>query len=217
MLKRKSSAGRPPARPGSATLAGRLEHPATHEHALEVRRRQFVAERRRVDVSQLSHRERLRREREADVRVRQLRPQPLTTGERDLAVVEGELRQSVDRVPVRVLGQRRIDAERHDAEVGRGQLPFARVALRLAAGLELLEVGELRGRRPSRRGACGSTARASRPARGSRPGGTRRPPERILRALPEEHLQLPRAHLEHDREGHVCRFGRLRHSFRLTV
>ena len=41
--------------------------------------------------------------------------------------------------------------------------------------------------------------------------------ERLLRALPEQHLELPGPHLEDDGECGVEGSDRLRHSFRLTV
>ena len=133
--------GGPAAGPARLTpLAGRLEHTAAHEHALKVRRRDVEAERCGVDVTELAEGERLGREREADVRVRELGPEPLAPGERDRAVVEGELRQPVDFVPVRVLGENRIDAERHDAEVRGRELPLLGMPVRIAPRLELLEV-----------------------------------------------------------------------------
>ena len=62
-----------------------LEHPASNEHALQVRRRHVVPERRDVDLAQLRDRERRRREREADVGVRELRAQPRLRGRDELA------------------------------------------------------------------------------------------------------------------------------------
>ena len=83
-----------------------------------------------------------RGEREPDVRVRELCSEPFAAGEGDRAVVECELGRLVDRVPARVLRQLGVDPERDDAEVGGGELPLARVAVWLAADLQLLEVGE---------------------------------------------------------------------------
>ena len=60
-----------------AAAARRHERTAADQHALEVRRRHVVAERRRVDVAELVQREGRRREGEADVRVRQLAAQPV--------------------------------------------------------------------------------------------------------------------------------------------
>ena len=71
-----------------AAAARRHERTAADEHALEVRRRDVVAERRRVDVAELVQREGRRREREADVRVRQLAAQAVARRVDDRAVVE---------------------------------------------------------------------------------------------------------------------------------
>ena len=187
MLKRKSAAGPAAGVPGLPALARRLEHAAPHEHALEVRRRDVVPERGRVDVAELAEREGLRREREADVRVRELRPEPLAAGERHCAVVERELRQPVDRMPVRVLRKRRVDAERNETEICGCELPLAAGAGRDRSASRAARDARAPARRPLRRGACGSTARASRRARSSRPGATRRRrtgPLRAARAAP---------------------------------
>src|SRR6266571_4472301 len=93
-----------------------------------------------VEVAELRQREFVGCEREADVRVRQLRPQSLAAGEDDRAVVERELGQTVRLVPRRVAGQLRIEVARDEAEVRRCQLPLVRHALRVAARLQLLEV-----------------------------------------------------------------------------
>src|SRR5439155_1780524 len=76
-----------------ALLARALDHAATQEDALQVGRRDVVPERGGVELAQLRDRELRRRQREADVRVRELCAQALTARERDRAVVEGELRQ----------------------------------------------------------------------------------------------------------------------------
>src|SRR5436190_10546886 len=82
--------GRPAARAARLSpLARRREHAPAEEHALEVRRRDVVPERGDVDLAQLRQREARRGEREARVRVRELRAQPVAAGERDRAVIEG--------------------------------------------------------------------------------------------------------------------------------
>ena len=129
--KRKSSAGRPPARPGLAALARRLEHAAAEEHALEVRRRDVVAERRRVE----------RRAARESVNVAgasakpmfvyesfpRRRSRPASTIAPWSNAVGGK---AVDRVPARVGGHGGIDAERDEAEVGGRELPLDRVRAR---------------------------------------------------------------------------------------
>src|SRR5581483_9174105 len=80
---------------------------------------------------------------EAEVRVRELAAQALATGEHDRPVVEGELRQRVDGVPARVGGEEGVEVARDEAEERRRELPAARVPVRVAQRLELLEVGDL--------------------------------------------------------------------------
>ena len=58
-------------------------------------------------------------------------------------MVERERREVVDRVPVRVAGELRIDVAGHEPEVRRRELPLLRRARRIAQRLELLEVREL--------------------------------------------------------------------------
>jgi hypothetical protein len=102
-----------------------------------------VAEGRAIDHPELGDRERRRREREADVRVRELGAQPLAPGQGDVAVVERHRGQVVDGVPGRVLGDARVDVRRHEAEVRRGDEPLLRIAPGVAPRLELLQVGEV--------------------------------------------------------------------------
>ena len=170
-----SSAGRPPARPGVAAAARRHERAAPHEHALQVRRRDVVAERRRVDVAELVEGEGRRREGEADVRVRELAAQPIARRVDDRAVVERGRREVVDGVPARV---GRAPTGRRRAARGRGRR--SRSPTRPGSG-----PGRRRSRpapgarprpgRPSPRGAGGSTPRASRRGRARRPGSAQAP------------------------------------------
>ena len=132
-----------PCRPRRAPLAGGLDRPPAQQHALEVRRGHVVAERGLVQLAELGEREGLRREREGDVRVRELRAQPLAPREDDRAVVERRSRKPLDRVPARVGRDARVDAERDETEVGRGQLPALGVPAGVAPRAELLEVGDL--------------------------------------------------------------------------
>ena len=86
-------------RPSARAAGGRRspvgdEHAAPQEDALEVGRGDLVAERRRVEVAELRDGEGLGREREAEVRVGELRAQALAAGERERAVVEGGRRQA---------------------------------------------------------------------------------------------------------------------------
>jgi hypothetical protein len=172
-----------------------------------------VAECGDVEVAQLGQRERRWGESEADVRVRELCAQALAPGEHDLAVVERERGQAVDRVPVGVVGQAGIDARRDEAEIGGGELPPARASGGVAPGAELLGVGQpshvdLGGEVASDRLVQG-VARRERTARQG-PGAC----ERLAGALPEKRPQRARAHLQDDREHDLdgcC--GRLRQRF----
>ncbi len=85
----------------------------------------------------------LGRESEADVRVGQLRAQALPRGEHDRLVVERHRGQAVHGVPGRVRGKRGVEVAGHEAEVGGRELPLAWMTIRTAAGLELLEPGDL--------------------------------------------------------------------------
>src|SRR5581483_7870957 len=189
-------------RAGLAACAGRLEHPPAEEHALEVRRRDLVAERRAVEVAELRDRERRGCEREPDVRVRELAAQPLAGREHDAVVVEGEHRQVVDSVPARVRGEGGVGVARDEAEVGGRELAPRRVALRVAQRLELLEVRELadvdlRGEVAADRGlerlGGAELAARERPAAGAR----------VERPLPQEHLEAAAAHAEDGGEDGV--------------
>ena len=215
VLKRKSAAGLPPGAAGLATLAGRLENAASHEHALEIRRGEVVAERGRVDVAELAQRECLRREREADVRVGELRPQSVAARKRDRAVVEREPGQAVDGMPVRVLRQRGIDPERHDPEVGGREVPllgWRSGSLRVSScsRCESSRTSTFAGEVPADRilerlaGVEVAAGRDQAPANGS------------LARCQRSTCSLPGAHLEDDGEGSASKWsGRLFHSFRL--
>src|SRR5438874_11336333 len=72
---------------GGASLTGCFDHPAAQEHTLQARRRDVVPEGGGVELSELGDRELGGREREADVRVRELRAQALATRKGDLPVV----------------------------------------------------------------------------------------------------------------------------------
>ena len=195
-----SSAGRPPARPESRRPPVGTSAPRRIEHALEVRRRDVVAERRRVDVAELVEREGRRREREADVRVRQLAAQPVARRVDDRAVVERGRGKVVDRCQLVSAGHRGVDAERDEAEVGGRDLPLDRVPARVAVGRHLLQVrdlGEVDLRREvaADRRLEGLVRREH--AAGERPGAG----ERLERPLPEQCLQDAVPHLEHGGEG----------------
>src|SRR5207247_1382170 len=80
---------------------------------------------------------------EADVRVRQLRPQPLAPREHDRLVVEGERGETVDRVPRCIARYARVGVARNQSEVPRRKLPLLRDAVRFAPCLELFEMRDL--------------------------------------------------------------------------
>src|SRR5262245_42359011 len=201
--------GRAPAGAARGTpVAGRLDHRAPLEDALEVRRRHLVPERRGVDLAELGERERRRSEREARVRVRQLPAEALAPREHDRAVVERHLREVVDRVPARVRRHVRVEPELDEAEVRRRELPGGGDAAGLAVGRQLLEVRhlahvDLRGQVPADRALERLTflELAARQAPGAAVG--------IARTLPEECLERCVADLEDDRQGDLTWSGKL--------
>ena len=139
-------AGLPPREVGRAAAGRRLDDAAAGQHPLQVGGRERVAERGGVDVAQLGDRERRGGQREADVGVGQLGPQPVPARLGDRPVVERGGRQVPDRVPGGVRGQARLDVGGHQGQVGGGQDAAPGIALGVAPGLQLLEirdVGEL--------------------------------------------------------------------------
>ena len=127
-------------RPGPEAAARRsAQHAAAEQHALEVRGRDVVPERRRVQVAELRDRERRRREREAEIRVGELRAQALAAGERrsrrGRRRSAGARRPGASACPRVRPGRARWD----EPEVGGRHPP----ALRVGARLQLLEVREL--------------------------------------------------------------------------
>src|SRR4029450_2081206 len=82
-------------------------------------------------------------QREAEVRVGELRAQALECDLHDLAVVERGGREASGRLPRGVRRHLGIDVARNEAEVGSRKLPALRVPARLAASFQLLEMGEL--------------------------------------------------------------------------
>src|SRR5471030_2866940 len=182
---------------------------------LQVRRRDIVAERCAVEATELRDRECVRRQREAGVRVRELRTEPLPAREHDRAVVERQLRQLVDGMPARVARYRRVEIARDEAEICSRQLPAQGIALGVAARLELLEMGELLDvdlggemtpdRLLERLAGLELTAR-------ERPGSG----EGLEGALPEQNVQAAVSYLEDNcdrglRRGVCFRFGVVNH------
>jgi hypothetical protein len=116
-------------------------------------------------------------------------------------------------MPGGVVGDAGVDVGRNEPEVRGGHEPRAGVAIRLAPGLELLQVGEVAhvdlGRKVAPDRGLQSLPRLE-PAAGKRP----RPEERLLRSLPEKHLENTVPNLEDGRErfmGRLQLYGRLRH------
>ena len=214
------------AAPRLSSLARRLEHAAPQQDPLEIRRRDVVPERGEVERAELGHRERLGREGEADVRVGQLRAKAISARERDRLVVERERRGAVDRVPTCIGRDGRVDVGGDEAQVRSRELPFPRIALRVAAGLELLEVGEL----PDVDLRCEVAADRLLERLAALEEAARKRPcvlVRLAGTLTQQHLEDARAHAQQDSERDVRRpracsgrgvrlwhRGRLVHSFR---
>ena len=127
-------------------------------------------------------------------------------------MVERRPPEPVDGQPPRVVRNGGIGVARDQAQVGGRELPVLADCGRLAAGLELLEVGELpdvhlgRELAPDR-----LLQRLAGLQVAARQGPAAR--ERLPRPLPHEHLQRVVANLEDDRKRDVQRGGsdRLRH------
>ena len=124
---RLAPAGRP--RAGLAALAGRLERAAPEQHALEVRRRDVVAERGRVEVAQLGDRERARaRARSRRSCTRACRAAARGRRARSRRGRTRVARQLVDRVPARVGRDARDRRRAGRARGRRSRAPSARDA-----------------------------------------------------------------------------------------
>jgi hypothetical protein len=127
-------------------------------------------------------------------------------------VIERRPLEPVDGQPPRVLRNRGVCIARDQAEIGSRELPFPRIPRGIAAGLELLEVGELADVHfggevvPDR-----LLERLARLEIAAGQGPAAR--ERLPCPLPHERLQRAVANLEDDSKRDVERGGsaRLRH------
>src|SRR5829696_1873294 len=157
-----------------------------------------MSERGSVHRPKLRDSEARRRQREADVGVGQLGPQPLAAGQHDRTMVEGKLREGTHWMPGGVLRNRRVVMDRYESQVGgRDQAPW--VPTRVAARLQLLKVGQLLdvdlgGQVPADRRLQRLAGAQHSPGQG--PGAV----ERFPGPLPEQHLQFAVANLKHDGE-----------------
>src|SRR5215207_8614480 len=155
-----------------------------------------MPERGPVHRPQLRDGEARRRQREADVAVGQLGPQPLPADQHNRAVVKGKLWEGLDWMPGGVLRDRRVMADRDESQIGgHDQPPW--VSSGVAARLQLLKVGQLPdvdlgGQVPADRRLQRLTGAQRSP--GQRP----RAVERLQGPLPQQHLKLPVANLKHD-------------------
>jgi len=101
-----------------------------------------VAEHGAVEPRQLAQRERLRRQREGDVRVGELAAQPVAGVRDDDAVAEGDGREGVDRVPVGVGREPRLGIAREQRDVGDVDEPKVGVGVRPRRRGQLLDVAD---------------------------------------------------------------------------
>src|SRR5262245_8683555 len=170
-----------------------------------------MPERGDVELAQLRDSEGRRRERKAEVRVRELRSETLSAGQDDLAVVERHALAALHGMPPGVSWDRGIRVRRDEPEVRRRELALAGVAMRIAPRSELLEVGELAdvdlGRQVTADRGLERLV-GVQVAAGQRPGAR----VRVFRPLPEQHLELAVAYLEHDGKGDM---GRMAGGFQL--
>src|SRR6516225_383764 len=103
-------------------FAGVLDQLSAQEDTLEIRRSDVMAQRRGVDVAELGKGEARRRERKAEVRVRELRAEAVARAEEDRFVVVRELGEVVDGMPASVCRDLRVDAGGHESEIRRCEL-----------------------------------------------------------------------------------------------
>ncbi len=158
-----------------------------------------MAERGGIDVPQLGDREGLGRQGEADVGVRQLGPQSFSGRSDDRPVVERGRRKVTGGVPRRVRGNARLGVGGHQREVGRGEDAAPGVPSGVAAGFQLLEVGD--SGEVDLGGQVASRGRAEPFARSEGSAGQRPPSlERRLAPPPEQDIQAGPADLEDHRE-----------------
>src|SRR5580765_7178300 len=200
----KDSRRTPAGRPRRPALARVFQELTPDEDALQVRGRDLVAERGGVQLAELGDGERRRREREAQVRVRELGPQPLAPGEHDLAVVESHAREAVDGMPGRVFRHGWVGVGRYEAEVGGSELTLVGVPVRCAPRPELLEVRELAD--VDLHGEVPPDRRLERLERLEVAAGEG-PRTRfgLAGALPEKHLRLRTANSQDGSQGNVGR------------
>ena len=169
-----------------------------------------MADRRGVQVAELRHREFGRRERETEVRVRELPAQALAGGQEDRLVVEGERGELVQGMPAGVTGELGVGIAPHEPEERGRELPYLGVPRRLAARLQLFQVGHLAhvhlGRQVTAHRLLQRLVRLE-DAAGECPGAR----VRLARPLPQKRLEPPVPHLE---DGCEHRMGRC---FRLGV
>ena len=140
--------------------------------------------------------QRVWREREADVGVRELAAQPLAAREDDLAVVERGRREVVDRVPGRVGRNVRVDARAARGRGRRWRAPSRPGCDPVRSRSRAARGARPRARRPWRRGAAGSMPRGSRRGRGGRRAGStarRTGRARAARAGPPARVRAPAA------------------------
>ena len=156
-----------------------------------------MAESGAIEPAELRDRERGWREREADVRVRELPAEACAPEQDDHLVVEGEWRPVVDEMPARVRRQLGVDVARHEAEERRRELSTERVPVGIAAGFELLEVRQLL--HVDLVGEVAADRLLERFVGLEFPAGERpRPRVRFERPLPEKHLENAATYLEDD-------------------
>ena len=173
--KRKTAAGPPAgaARCAEAALDA-FEHAAAEQHTLQVRRRDVVSERRDVHLAQLRDRERRRCEREADVRVGELRPQARLRGRDDRGVVA---RRAAAAGSLRATSPPRSPSERTSPRYAVASVPSARTRVSSCSRCARAPVSTARARAVSSDSPRASAADGSAPpssSTSSRPSRARR-------------------------------------------
>ena len=167
-----------------------------------------MVECRSVEVAELGDGEGLGRQREPEVRVGELRPQAIATGEGYRPVVEGQGRKLIDRVPARVGRHLRVEVDGDETEVRGRELPFDWVPVQVGSRLELLQVGQLAHVHLGRQMATDRLLERLTRLEIAAGKGPRSLP-RLLRPLPEQDLKQARAHLQDDGERDLRGAARL--------
>jgi hypothetical protein len=127
-------------------------------------------------------------------------------------VVERGVGEVVDRMPACVVWHVRVDPQRNEPEIGRGDLALPRRAAGIAVRRQLLQMGDLAyvhlGGQVAADRLLQALGRPEHPAGQDPPAG-----ERLAGPLPQQRLKPAVAYLQDDGESDVRGSGRMRRRF----